>query len=163
MDEAGHGQTVDRLRAVDGVAAGDDGAGLIGLVVAAPQQLLHHVLGHGLRQAQDVQRQLRLTAHGVDIADGIGRGDLPVQEGVVHDGREEVGGLHQRRVLIQIIDTGVVGAVVAHQQPGVAVGAEALQQVDQRAGTHLGAAASTGRQLCQFDLRFHGQPSVSSM
>ena len=38
---------------LDGVAAGDDGPGLVGLVVAAPQQLLHRVLRHGLRQAQD--------------------------------------------------------------------------------------------------------------
>ena len=126
MDKAGHSQTVDRFRTVDGVASGDDGTGLVGFVVAAAQQLLHHVLGHGLRQAQNVQRQLRLAAHGVDVADGVGRSDLSVEERIIHDGREEIGGLHQRRVFVQIVDAGVIGAVVAHQQPGVAVGAEAL-------------------------------------
>ena len=58
VHEAGHGQAVNRLRAVDGVSPGDDGPGLIGLVVSAPQQLLDHLPGHGLRQAQDVQGQL---------------------------------------------------------------------------------------------------------
>ena len=163
MDKAGHGQAVNGLRAVDGVAAGDDGAGLVGLVVAAPQQLLHHLSGHGLRQAQDVQRQPGLAAHGVHVADGVGRGDLPVQERIVYDRREEVGGLHQRRILVQIVDAGVVGPVIAYQQTGVAVGAEALQQVDQRTGPDFCAAAGAGCQLCQFDFRFHGQPSVSSM
>ena len=39
VDEAGHRQTVDGLRAPDGVAAGDDGPGLVGRVVAAPEDL----------------------------------------------------------------------------------------------------------------------------
>ena len=163
MHETGHRQTVDRFRAVNGVAAGDDDASLIGLVIAAPQQLLHHIGGHGLGDAHDVQRQLRLAAHGVYVADGIGRGDLPIQEGIVHDRREEIRGLHQRRILVQIVHAGVVGFVKAHQQPRVAVGAEALQQLHQRSRAHLRAASGAGGQLCQFYFCFHGQPSASSV
>ena len=100
---------------VDGVSAGDDDARFIGLVVAAPQQLLHHVGRHGFWDAHDVQRQLRLTAHGVYVADGVGRGDLAVQEWIVHDRRKEVGGLYQRRILVQIVHAGVVRLVKAHQ------------------------------------------------
>ena len=60
MHEPGHRQAIDGLRSVDGVSSGDDNTRLIGLVVPAPQQLLHRVGGHGLGDAHDVQRQLRL-------------------------------------------------------------------------------------------------------
>ena len=160
VHEPRHRQPINGLRPVDGVAAGDDGPGLIGLVIPAPQQLLHHVLGHGLRQAQDVQGQLGLPAHGVHIADGVGRGDLSIQEGIVHNRREKVRGLHQGRVLVQVIHAGVVGFVVPHQQPRVRMGPEPVQQLHQGPGPHLGPASGAGGQLGQLHFCFHGHSSV---
>ena len=159
VHEPRHRQPINGLRPVDGVAAGDDGLGLIGLVIPAPQQLLHHVLGHGLRQAQDIQRQLGLPAHGVHIADGVGRGDLSIQERIVHNRREKVRGLHQGSVLVQIIHAGVVGLVIPHQQPGVRMGPEPVQQLRQGSGAYLGSAAGTGGQLRQLHFCFHGHSS----
>ena len=108
MDKAGHGKSIDRLCAVDRMPAGNDSACLIGFIVAAPQQLLYHFRCHGLRQAQNVQGQLRFTTHGIYIADGVSRSDLPIEKRVIYNGRKEIGGLHQRCVLVQIVDTGIV-------------------------------------------------------
>ena len=67
IHEAGDREAVDRLGAVDRVAAGDDRAGLIGLVVAAAEDFLDRFLIHLVRDAHDVERELRRSAHRVDV------------------------------------------------------------------------------------------------
>ena len=147
MHKARHRQAVNGLGAMNGVTTSDDGAGLIGLGIAAPQDFLHRMLVHFFRNAHDVQRQPGLAAHGVHIAEGVGGGDLPVHEGVVHNGWEEVGGLHYGKLLAHRVNAGIVAFVVAHQKLGVRMSGEALQQLAQGAGADLGAAAGTAGQL----------------
>ena len=67
MDEARDGQAVLGFVIEDAMTAGDEGSRLIDLLIAAPKDLMHRVLGHILRHAHDVQSQLGVTAHGVDI------------------------------------------------------------------------------------------------
>ena len=159
MHKARDRQTVDRLRAVDGVPAGDDCACFIRLVVAAAQNLAHSFIVHRVRQAHDVERQLRRAAHGVDVAERVRRGNLPVQERVVHNRREKVRRLDDCRVVTDDIDACVVALVVADDQPRVCVRAEALQHFDERSRADLCPAARAGGKLCQFYIRFHAQAS----
>ena len=46
-------------------------------------------------------------------------GDLTEEVGIVHDGREEVHRFDHGHVVRHAVNTGVVAAVVAHQQPRV--------------------------------------------
>ena len=96
VDKARHGQPVFRLVVVDRVAAGDERARLVDLVVAAAQNVMHGLLRHGLRHGHDVEAELRLTAHGVDVRQRIRRCDLAEGIRVVRDGREEIDRLHER-------------------------------------------------------------------
>ena len=158
MHEARDGKAVFRFRIEDTVAARDDDARLIGLVVAAAQQLVHGFLRHGFRDAQQVQRQLRLAAHGVDVRKCVRRGDLPEEIRVVRDRREEVHGLHERQPVRDLIDGGVVALVKADKQPGIAVDLQAAQKLRQYARTDLCAAARARGELRKLNSLFcHGQ------
>ena len=105
--------------------------------------------GHVRRNTEDVQSQPGLSSHGVDIREGIGSGDLAKKVGIVGNGREEVHRLHQCQVIGYLVDGGVITFVKAHQKVGVIVDFDAVQQLRQHAGTHLGTAAGTFGQFCQ--------------
>ena len=155
VDEACHSQAVDRLRTMDCVTAGDDRPGLIRLIVAAAQNLPHGSLVHLLRKAQNVQRQLRLTAHRVDVAERVRRGDLPIEERIVDNRRKKIGCLHNGHVVRDLIDACVVALVVPNDQPRVAVCAEAFKHLRERPRADLCAAPGARRQLGQPDISFH--------
>ena len=85
----------------------------------AAQDLPQHVQIHALGEADKIQCRFDLTAHGVDIAQGIGRGNLPEGIGVIDHRREEIHRLHQGNVLGDAVDGSIVPAVVANQKVGV--------------------------------------------
>ena len=132
------------------MAAGDDGPGIVGRVIAASKNLPDGFFRHTLCGAKDIQRQFGFASHSIHIAEGIGSGDFAVKIGIVHDGREEVGGLDQGGVVVEDIDAGVVALVIAHDEPWVRMGLEALQHLRQSASSHLGTAAGARGQLGQF-------------
>ena len=148
MHEAGHGETVERLRALDGMTARDDRAGLIGLVVAAAQNILHGLLRHAGRETHDIERELRLAAHGVYVAQRVRRRDLAEQERIVHDGREKIGRLYERGIFVEHINARIVALVVADDEAGVGMCPEAVEQPRERAGADLRAAACARGELC---------------
>ena len=161
MHEAGHGETVERLRALNGVAARDDRAGLIGLVVAAAQNILHGLLRHAGRETHDIERELRLAAHGVYVAQRVRRRDLAEKERIVHNGREKVGRLHERGIFVEYINARIVALVVADDEAGVGMRPEAVEQPRERAGADLRAAACARGELCQLYFGFHGKNVLS--
>ena len=55
------------------------------------------------------------AAHGVDVAQRVGGGNLSEDIGVIDDGREEVDRLHERQLGRELIHSGVVGCVEADQ------------------------------------------------
>ena len=85
----------------------------------AAQDLPQHVQIHALGEADKIQCRFDLTAHSVDIAQGIGRGDLPEGIGVIDHRREEIHRLHQGNILGNAVDGSIVPAVVANQKVGV--------------------------------------------
>ena len=72
-----------------------------------------------LGKADECQRGERLAAHGVNIAQRVGGGDLAEGVRIVDDGGEEVDCLHQRLIGRDLIHAGVVGVVEADQNVGV--------------------------------------------
>ena len=155
MHKARDRQAVNWLRAVDGVAARDDRARLIGLVVAAAQNFTHGFVVHRVRQTHDIERQLRLAAHRVHIAQRVRCGDLAVQKRVIDDRREKVRRLNDGRVVRYHIHARVVALIVADDEARVRVRAEAVQHLDERSRADLCPAARAGGELCQFHIRFH--------
>jgi hypothetical protein len=66
-----------------------------------------------LRKAHQSERRQRLSAHGVHIAERVGRRDLSERVRVIDNRREEVHGLHERLVGRDQIHSGVVGMIEA--------------------------------------------------
>ncbi len=84
VDEAHDAEAVLGLLVDDGVAAGDEAAGLEHLVGAAAQDIGQDVLAQVVGEGGHVQGQEHLAAHGVDVAHGVGGGDGAEGVGVVH-------------------------------------------------------------------------------
>ena len=160
MHKARHGEAVFRLVVKDAVATRDECSGLIDLVIAAAQNVVHDLPGHVLRDGHDVQRKLRLAAHGVDVREGVRRGDRAEGIRVVGDGRKKIDRLHERQLVGDLIDRGVVAAVKADQQVRVFADADALEELRQHARADLRAAPGAFCKLRQFYFVFHVLCSV---
>ena len=119
LHQPDHREAVLGFVVVHGVAADDEAVGLGGLVVAAAQHVAQHLAGQGGGEAHYVEGQQRAAAHGVDVAEGVGRGHRAEFIGVVGDGREEVHGQHQPRAVVQPVDGGVVAGGRPNQQVGM--------------------------------------------
>ena len=98
------------------MAARDGAASLDALVGAARQNLAGDLDAQAARDAQQVHGMARPPAHGVDVRQRVGRGDLAKQERVVDHRREEVDGLHEAKVLPYAEDACIVGGIEPHEQ-----------------------------------------------
>ena len=96
------------------------------------------------------------AAHGVDVAHGVGSGDGAVRVRVVNDGREEVERQHDREVVTDAIDRGVVEPVEAEEQVRVLFGPEGFgqgaQDLRQEGDARLARSAGAGGEGGQADL-----------
>ena len=143
--KAGHGKTVFHPAVRNGMPACKAAAGFCHLFSAAAQNLAQNVQIHILWETDQIQRGLYLAAHSVDIAQGICGSDLPKGVWVIHHRREKVYGLHQRNVIRNAVNCGVIPAVVANQKiriffaPG-----QLFQNTAQHPGTQLCGAAAPG-------------------
>ena len=138
VDRAGDAEPVLRLDVLDGVAAEQDRARLGKLLAAAAQDgaglLEIEVLG---RDGQEVERRARPRAHGVQIAQRVGRRDLAELPGIVHDRRQHVHRLHQRQVVRQPVHTAVVTGPEPDEHVGVGRCRQPAHQPEQVARTCL--------------------------
>ena len=94
--------------------------------------------------AEHGQRGDGVAAHGVDVAEGIGGGDGSERVGVVHDGREEIDGLHQGVLRRQLVDAGIVGGIEAYQHVIVSPARDAREHLVQNLRTELGRSTGGG-------------------
>src|SRR6185437_2583165 len=149
---AGHGDAELELFVDDGVATDDDRAGLVDLVLPAAQDFgedLERQLAGG--ETDDVERGERLAAHGVDVGEGVGGGDLAEGVGVVDDRREEVDGLDEREIVGEDEHAGVVEGLAPDEEPGIGVEREGAEGGREIAGPELGGAPGTAGERRQPD------------
>ena len=100
--------------------AGQDRPGLRDLVQSAGDNLVELVGGQFFGWKTDqVEAHFGFAAHGVDIADGVGGGDLAKDVGVVYRRGYEVSRHHDGQVIGEAINPGVVVGFVTHQQIGI--------------------------------------------
>ena len=59
------------------------------------------------------ERSKRAAAHGINVTESVGGGDLPESVGIVHDRGEEIDSLNQRLIGRDLIHSGVVGVIEA--------------------------------------------------
>jgi hypothetical protein len=101
------------------VAANDGASGFDHLGKAASQDAFENFEIGFVGEADQGERGERASAHGVDVAERVGGGDLAEGVRIVDDGRKEVDGLHECLVGRELIHSGVVGSVKADQNVGV--------------------------------------------
>ena len=143
--QTSHRQAVLHAGIGNGVPTRQRAPGFGHLFGTAAQDLPQHVQIHALGEADEIQRRFDLTAHGVDIAQGIGRGNLSESIGVIDHRREEIHRLHQGNVLGNAVDGSIVPAVVTNQKVGVFFApGQLFQNAAQYPGTQLGGAPAAG-------------------
>src|SRR5437867_4317579 len=101
--------------------AADDHASHLGrLRKAAAQNRGNHSWRNEIGwKADNVQCGQRAPAHGENIRERIGRGDLPVGKRVVYNGRKEINCLHKGPMPIETIYASVVESSRAHEDVAV--------------------------------------------
>jgi hypothetical protein len=102
-----------------------------------------------------------LGAHGVEIGEGVGGGDLTEVERIVDNRREEIGRDDERPARIEPPDSGVIRRAEPDQQVGVRLLlkeiAQRLQNLRQRFRAQLGRSTGAGRHARQSDLTTAGR------
>jgi hypothetical protein len=130
---------------------------------SAAFQDLAHDLGRQLaeRHAENGERHDRFAAHGVNVGNGVGRGDAAEIEGIVHDRREEVGGGNDAGVGVDLPHRGVVAGLRSHQKLREQRGGGLVrQQLLQNRRRQLATAAAAMGETGQPNLRnVHGSRS----
>ena len=79
-------------------------------------------------KADKVQAGDWASAHGINVTDGVCRGDLAVGERVVDRGRDVVGGGDDGNLLGQLVDTGIIAGIKTNEQVGILVLGKAFQE-----------------------------------
>lgn len=157
VDESGDGEAVEGLGVLDGVAAGEDAASLGDLVGTAAEDGVDDLGWEDVGgDADDVHGGDGASAHGVDVGEGIGGGDLAVEIGVVHDGGEKIEGLDEGALVIEAIDGGVVGGGGTDEEIGVVDLGEAAQNLREFGLADFGGSSSAGGQGGEFADLFAG-------
>jgi hypothetical protein len=132
------------------VTTNNDCPRLTNLVVRAAEYFGEH--GHRQlvgREPYDVERSERLTAHCVDIGEGVGGGDLTERVRVVNDRREKVDGLHESEIVGHGKDACVVEGVEANEKTRIGWARQCRERAREVARTQLAGSTRAPRERGQ--------------
>ena len=107
-----------------------------------------------LRKPGNRERRQRPAAHRVDVAQRVRSRDLAVDERVVHDRREEVDGLNERRPAIPPVHTRIVRGPEVDEDTVVRRDRNGAQHLSELAGGEFARSTSAGDHVRQS----HGSP-----
>ena len=147
---AGHGVAELDLLILHGVTAEQRHSGLAQLVEAAAKNR-----GDGprlesiLRKCRDRKRRERTSAHRIDVADRVRGGDLAVGVRVVHDRREKIDRLHQRRSAFPREHTRIVRRPEVDKDTGIKRRRDVTQHLSELASGEFARSTGAGRHLSQ--------------
>jgi hypothetical protein len=159
IHEAGNTKTEFWFRVFDGVAAGNNCACFRNFAVAALQDFAHHFDWQTGREANQIHCDGRVTAHSVDIAEGVGSGNLTEEIWVVNHWREEVNSLYNTKVITEFINQRIIGSIEADNQVWVIEFWKLSQNIGKDLRSDFGCSTCT---LCHFCKAFafsHVSPS----
>ena len=69
-----------------------------------------------VREPHYIEGYLRLSAHGIDITQRIGRPDLSKQERIVHNRGEEIHRLDHGKLIADSVNSGIIGSINSNKQ-----------------------------------------------
>ena len=115
MDGAGDGVSELEFLVANGVAADDGASGFDHLAETAGENLLENVEIAFVGKADQGEGVEGTSAHGVDVAERVGGGDLAEGVRVVDDRGKKIHGLDEGKVRGNFVHAGVVGFVEADQ------------------------------------------------
>ena len=110
------GEAVLRLGVANRVAARQNRAGLTHLRVRTREHLAEHLHRKLLGERGHGQCEQRPAAHCEDVVERIRRRDRAERARVVDQRRKEVDGEHDRALVVEPVDRGVVGGIEADEQ-----------------------------------------------
>ena len=114
---AGHRQAKDRLRCIDRMPPGQRHTRLGAHLACPGQNFASHGSGQQIdRPAENRDGHQRRAAHGVDVADGVGRSDTAKVEGVIDNRHKKVGSADNALLVVQTEYCRVVAARIAHPE-----------------------------------------------
>ena len=105
-----------------------------------------------LGKTDDIQRDHGTAAHGVNVAEAIGRRDGAEVIRRIGDGRKEVHRLDNRQLVGESINTGIVGRRGAYQDVWVGYGGQAAQNLSEIGGADFRSSATALGKLGHADL-----------
>ena len=94
---------------LDGMPAGDHDASFEGFFSRTAHDSLGYFKGQCGRQGGNIEREEGLTAHRIDVREGIGSRYRAEVVGIVHDGGEKVDGGYERMLLVEAPNSSIVG------------------------------------------------------
>ena len=153
MHHTGDGHPVLEFFVDDRVATDHDGAGFSGPLRAAADDLAENLeVQLALRERDDIQRRLRLSAHRVDVTQRIGGRHLTENVRVVNDGRKEVHGVDDGEIRPQTEYSCIVGCFRTDNQVGRLKRWKAVQHLQQVGRAELRRSTSGRDSLRQSHL-----------
>ena len=116
MHHSGHRKAVFHFGVGYAVAAHQRHPGLLYFVQSAPQNFLQDGDIHiPAGEADHIHRGYRPAAHRINIADGIGGGNLPETVRVVDNRRDKIDRLNNGDIIGNFVNAGIVQPVDASQ------------------------------------------------
>src|SRR5207245_1957726 len=109
-----------------------------------------------LGKRAQVERRHRPPAHRVHVGQRIGRRHLTIQERIVDDRRDEIGGHDDAEIGTQLIHARVVPGLDADQDFGPVLCCQARHHLGKVRRTDLGGSTARGRELRDPTSLFHG-------
>src|SRR5580704_1659041 len=108
MNQSGDGVTEFQIVIANGMSADDEASGFGHFCQAAAHDLIERRGIAALWKSDERQRGNGSAAHGVNVTERVGGGDLAKEIRVVNDGGEKIGGLHEGKLVGDAIDAGIV-------------------------------------------------------
>ena len=155
VHKSGYGEAVFWHIVKNAVSTRDDRTCFVDLAISTRENALHRALWHVLWNAEQVERKLWFSAHGVNIRECICRRNLPEGEGIVYYRRKKIDRLHQSQLIANAVDRGVIRVIKPHQKIFIRMCWQIAQQFCQRTRANLCAAAGAAGKLGEFYFCFH--------
>ena len=150
VHDPGYGQAEFGFLVVGGVPACQDGPGLSDFVEGAFDDALQDLRSELPGWKSDkVQARDGPSAHGVDVAEGVGRANLTEDVRIVHRRRDEVRREHEGGLIVHSVDAGVVAGLKSHHQVRIDVFRQAVQEFLESDRTDFGRSPAGPRQACE--------------
>ena len=139
VDDTGDGVAEFQIVVANGMAADDRATGLVHFRQAAAEDLFENNGIATIGESDNREGGNGTAAHGVNVTEGVGGGDLAEGERIVGDGREEIDGLHEREIVRESIHPCVVAGIKTNEQIGIIRPRQTAKHGVQKTWTSLAA------------------------